>query len=106
MKGIVLGAIAALAMATLTATASAGTTSAHRVSGSLVSLVAATTTVTKAANREAEAAAGRSTATEKKATEAPENPFVAAIKSVPPSGQVSAACQQAIDALKAMRQAD
>jgi hypothetical protein len=103
IKAIVLGAIAALALATLTA--NAGTSSTHRVSGSLVSLVAATTTVTKAADREAVTAAARSTASEK-ASEPSQKPVVA-IKSVAPSVvQVSAACQQAIDTLKALRQAD
>ena len=103
IKAIVLGAIAALALATLTA--NAGTSSTHRVSGSLVSLVAATTTVTKAADREAVAAATRSTASEK-ASEPSQKPVVA-IKSVAPSAvKVSAACQQAIDTLKALRQAD
>jgi hypothetical protein len=105
IRAIVLGAIAALAMATLTATANAGTSSTHRVSGSLASLVAATTTVTKTADREVEAAAARATA-RIKATESAQKPIVA-IKSAAPSAlQVSATCQQAIDALKAMRQAD
>ena len=102
IKAIVLGAIAALALATLTA--SAGTTSTHRVSGSLVSLVAATTTVTKAADREAAAAAARSMASEK-TTEPSEKPVVA-VKPVAARAPVSVACQQAIDALKALRQAD
>ena len=102
IKAIVLGAIAALALATLTA--NAGATSTHRVSGSLVSLVAATTTVTKAADREAVAAAARSTASEK-TTEPSEKPVVA-VKPVAARAPVSAACQQAIDAMKALRQAD
>jgi hypothetical protein len=104
IKAIMLGAIAALGMATLTA--NANTTATRQESGSLVSLVAATTTVTKAADREVVAAAARSTASEK-ATEPSEEPVVAAIKSVAPRpAQVSAACQQAMNALKAMRQAD
>jgi hypothetical protein len=102
IKAIVLGAIAALALAT--PTANAGTTSTHRVSGSLVSLVAATTTVTKEADREAAAAAARSTASEK--TTEPSDKPVVAVKPVAPRAPVSAACQQAIDALKALRQAD
>ena len=102
IKAIVLGAIAALALATLTA--NAGTTSTHRVSGSLVSLVAATTTVTKAADREAVAAAARTTASEK-TTEPSQKPVVA-VKPLAQHAPVSAACQQAIDVLKALRQAD
>ena len=102
IKAIVLGAIAALALATLTAYA--GTTSTHRVSGSLVSLVAATTTVTKAADREAVAAAARTTASEK-TTEPSQKPVVA-VKPLAQHAPVSAACQQAIDVLKALRQAD
>jgi hypothetical protein len=104
IKAIILGAIAALGMATLTA--NANTTATRQESGSLASLVAATTSVTKAADREVVAAATRSTASEK-ATEPSEKPVVAAIKSVAPRpAQVSAACQQAMNALKAMRQAD
>jgi hypothetical protein len=103
MKAIVLGAVAALAMATLTA--NAGTTATPRVSGSLVSLVAATTTVAKGADRDEVMVATRSTETEKAA-----EPAVKPVGAVKPvtshAPQPSAACQQAIDALKAMHQAD
>jgi hypothetical protein len=103
IKAIVLGAVATLAMATLTA--NAGTTATPRVSGSLVSLVAATTTVAKVADRDEVAGATRSTETEKAAEPAVKP--VAAVKPVTSHApQPSAACQQAIDTLKAMHQAD
>lgn len=99
IKAIMVGAIAALAVATLTA--NANTTATPRTSGSLVSLVTATTTVAKV---EATMAATRSTESEN--TEPAINPVVA-VKPVPPRApQRSAACQQAIDALKAMHRAD
>jgi hypothetical protein len=103
MKAIVLGAVAALAMATLTA--NAGTTATPRVSGSLVSLVAATTTVAKVADRDEVTVATRSTETEK-AAEPALKPVVAVKPLTPRAPQPSAACQQAIDTLKAMHQAD
>jgi L-lactate permease len=103
IKAIVLGAVAVLAMATLTA--NAGTTATPRVSGSLVSLVAATTTVTKAADREAVTVAARSTESEKTA-EAAEKPVVAVKPVAPRALRTSAACQQAIATLKAMHEAD
>lgn len=103
MKAIVLGAVAALAMATLTA--NAGTTATPRVSGSLVSLVAATTTVAKVADRDEVTVATRSTETEK-AAESALKPVVAVKPLTPRAPQPSAACQQAIDTLKAMHQAD
>jgi hypothetical protein len=103
IKAIVSGAVAVLAMATLTA--NAGTTATHHVSGSLVSLVAATTTVTKAADREAVTVATRSTESEKTA-EAAEKPVVAVKPVAPRALQTSAACQQAIATLKAMHAAD
>jgi hypothetical protein len=103
MKAIVLGAVAALAMATLTA--NAGTTATPRVSGSLVSPVAATTTVAKVADRDEVTVATRSTETEK-AAEPALKPVVAVKPLTPRAPQPSAACQQAIDTLKAMHQAD
>jgi hypothetical protein len=98
-----VGAIAALALATLTANASTAAT--HQGSGSLVSLVAATTTVATVADRdEATVAATRSAESEK--TEPAVKPVVAVKPVAPRAPQPSAACQQAIDALKAMHQAD
>jgi hypothetical protein len=71
----------------------------------VVSLVAATTTVAKAADRDEVTVAMRSTNSEK--TSEPAAKPVVAVKPVAPRAlQVSAACQQAIDALKAMHQAD
>jgi hypothetical protein len=90
-------------MATLTA--NAGTTATPRVSGSLVSLVAATTTVAKVADRDEVTVATRSTETEK-AAEPALKPVVAVKPLTPRAPQPSAACQQAIDTLKAMHQAD
>jgi hypothetical protein len=103
IKAIVLGAVAALAMATLTA--NAGTMATPRVSGSLVSLVAATTAVTKVADREEVTVATRSTESEKVA-EAAQKPVVAIKPAAPRALQTSAACQQAIATLKAMHAAD
>jgi hypothetical protein len=99
-KTIILGAIAALALATLTA--NAGNRATHQVSGSLVSLVAAATTVTKTDRDVASAAA--KTATHDPSTEAVRKPVVAA-KPVAKI-TVSADCQNAINNLKALRQAD
>ena len=99
-KTIILGAIAALALATLTA--NAGNRATHQVSGSLVSLVAAATTVTKTDRDVASAAA--KTATLKASTEAVQKPVVAA--KAMPKITVSADCQNAINNLKALRQAD
>jgi len=103
IKPIMVGAIAGLALATLTA--NAGTTATPRISGSLVTLVAATTTVTKAADREAATGATRSGESEK-AAEPAVNPVVAVKPVTPRVLQTTAACQQAIDTLKAMHQAD
>jgi hypothetical protein len=101
IKAIMVGAIAALALATLTANA---TSAPPRVSGSLVSLVEATTTVARAADREALTVATRSTESEKAAEAA--KPVVAVKPVAPRALQTTAACQQAIDTLKAMHQAD
>jgi len=86
-KTIILGAIAALAFATLTA--NAGNRATTPAQGSLVSLVAATTTVAKA-DRDA-ATAARPAATHEEATEAVQKPVVAAKPA--PKITVSAACQ-------------
>lgn len=99
-KTIILGAIAALALATLTA--NAGNRATHHVQGSLLSLVAAATTVAKTDSDVASAAAKG--ATNEESTEAVERPVVAA----KPASKitVSTGCQTAITALKALRQAD
>ena len=103
MKAIVLGAVAALAMATLTA--NAGTPATRHASGSLVSLAAATTTVATVADRDEVAVATRSAESEKSGEPALK-PVVALKPVAPRAPQPSAACQQAIDTLKAMHQAD
>jgi hypothetical protein len=103
IKAIIVGAIAALALVTLTA--NADTAANSRVSGSLVTLVAATTTISKTADRTVVTVATRRADTEKTAEPA-EKPVVA-VKAVPPRApQTTAACEQAINALKAMHQAD
>ena len=99
-KTIILGAIAALALATLTA--NAGNRATHQVQGSLVSLVAAATTVTKT-DRDVASAAARS-ATLRESTEAAQKPVVAA--KAAPKMSVSTDCQNAINNLKALRRAD
>lgn len=97
-KTIILGAIAALALVTLSANAGNGAT--PQAQGTLVSLVAAATTVARA-DRDATAAA---TAIHAEAVEAVTKPVVAA-RPVP-KVTVSAACQDAINTLKALHQAD
>jgi hypothetical protein len=99
-KSIILGAIAVLALATLSA--NAGNRATPRAPGSLVSLLAATTTVAKA-DRDAEVAA-LPAATHTEATEAVQKPVVTARPA--PKVVVSAACQDAINKLKALHQAD
>jgi hypothetical protein len=98
-KTIILGAIAALALATLTA--NAGTRATHQVQGSLVSLVAAVTSVTKT-DRDVASAAAKGA--QEESTEAVEKPVVAAKPA--PLITVSTDCQNAINNLKALRQAD
>ena len=99
-KTIILGAIAALALVTLSA--NAGNRATPQGQGSLVSLVAATTTVARA-DRDATATAA-ATAIHAEAVEAVTKPVVAA-RPVP-KVTVSAACQDAINTLKALHQAD
>ena len=99
-KTIILGAIAALALVTLSA--NAGNRATPQAQGSLVSLVAATTTVARA-DRDATATAA-ATAIHAEAVEAVPKPVVAA-RPVP-KVTVSAACQDAINTLKALHQAD
>ena len=102
IKAIVLGAVAVLAMVTLTA--NAGTPATPRISGSLVSLVAATTTVANTVERDSATVATRSTDSDKTAEPA-EKPL--AVKpAAPRAPQATAACLQAINTLKAMHQAD
>ncbi|MEA2634152.1 MAG: hypothetical protein QOH92_919 [Chloroflexota bacterium] len=103
IKAIMVGAIAALALATLSA--NAGTTPTPRISGTLVGLVAATTTVTKTAERDALTVATRSTDIDRTAEPA-EKPVVAVKPVAPRTPQTTAACLQAISTLKAMHQAD
>ena len=100
-KTIILGAIAALALATLTANAGNRPTAAAQ--GSLVSLIAATTSLTRA-DREAAATAVAVAATHQETTEPVEKPVVAAKPA--PRVTVSTACQGAINNLKAMHHAD
>ena len=102
-KAIILGAIAALTLATLTA--SAGTTATHRVQGSLVSLVATTTTVTKAADRD-QVSVDVKTSTAVKTTNQPAEKPDIKTRPAAPLVTVPAACQNAINSLKALRQAD
>lgn len=99
-KTIIAGAIGALALATLTA--NAGNVPTHRVQGSLVSLVAATTTVAKA---DRDAATAKS-ATHEQSSESAAKPVVAVKPAAPKVVATTPACQQAINGLKAMRQAD
>ena len=98
-KTIILGAIAALALATLTA--NAGNRATRQEPGSLVSLVAAATTLTKTDRDVATAAA--KTAALKGSTEAVRKPVVAGLA---PKITVSTDCQNAINSLKTLRQAD
>ena len=97
-KSIILGAIAALALVTLSA--NAGNRATPQAQGSLVSLVAATTNVAKA-DREVEATAA---AAATQATAAVVKPVVAT--RLLPKVVVSTACQAAINNLKALHQAD
>jgi len=99
-KTIILGAIAALALVTLSA--NAGNRATPQAQGSLVSLVAATTSVARA-DRDA-AATAAATAIQAEAVEAVTKPVIAA-RPVP-KVTVSAACQDAINTLKALHQAD
>src|SRR2546422_721184 len=96
-KTIILGAIAALALATLSA--NAGNRATHHAQGSLLSLVAATTSLARA-DREAEATAAAATHVE--ATEAVSKPAARPVSKIPVSG----ACQDAIKNLKVLHQAD
>src|ERR1700732_471654 len=94
MKTIILGAIAVLALAPLSA--NAGNRATPHVQGSLVSLVAASTSVAKADREAATTAAPAATHVE--ATEPVVKPAVATKPA--PKLAVSAACQDAINTLK------
>jgi hypothetical protein len=101
-KTIFLGAIAALALATLTA--NAGTATTHRGQGSVVSLVAATAAVAKA-DRDAVTVGIRSPAAEA-TPEATTRPVISAKPATPRAIAITPGCQQAINTLKAMPAAD
>jgi hypothetical protein len=108
-KTIILGAIAALGLATLSVNAA---NAPHRSApGSAMSLVAGTSAIAKA-DRDEVSAAVRTTSTVKTratsaTTEAAEKPEVEVEdEAEAPKGPVSPACQTAIDNLKALRQAD
>ena len=107
IKTIILGAIAVLALVAISA--NAGNQVTHQAQGSLVSLVAATTSVARAdreatATATAAATAAARTATHEEATEAVQKAVVVAKPA--PKIAVSAACQDAINVLKALHQAD
>src|SRR5207302_712183 len=100
IKTVILGAIAVPALVSISA--NAGNQVTHQAQGSLVSLVAATTSVARA-NREATATAAATaaarTATHEEATEAVQKAVVVAKPA--PKIAVSAACQDAINTLTA-----
>ncbi len=105
-KTIIVGAIAALALATLSA--NAGNAPQRHTTGSAKSLVAGTAAIAKA-NRDEVSAAVRTASTVKTTTtaEAAEKPEVEdEDEAEAPEHPVSAACQAAIDNLKALRRAD
>jgi len=101
-KVIISGAIAALALAALTA--NAGMLATHRVQGSVVSMVVATAAVAKA-DRDDVAVATHSPRPEPSA-EPTAKPAVAVKPATPRAIQITPGCQLAINRLKAMHQAD
>ena len=103
-KTIILGAIAALALATLSV--NAGNAPQRSVLGSTASLVAGTAAIVKADRDEANAVkrATPSTTTKIETAEKPEAEDEAEDEA--PKAPRSPACQAAIDHLKALRQAD
>jgi len=101
-KAIISGAIAALALAALTA--NAGMLATHRVQGSVVSMVVATAAVAKA-DRDDVAVATHSPRPEPSA-EPTAKPAVAVKPATPRAIQITPGCQLAINRLKAMHQAD
>jgi len=96
------GAIATLALAALTA--NAGTLATHRAQGRVVSLAAASTALTRA-DGDAVTVATRSPRPEP-SPEPTEKPAVAVKPATPRAIQITPGCQLAINALKAMHQAD
>ena len=102
IKAMITGAIAAIGIATLTANASSAPQ--PRSLGSVVSLVAGTTTIMKA-DRDEVSVATRSTSAVPAIARPAEKP-VAAVKPASARFTLSAGCQQAINALKALHQAD
>ncbi len=106
-KTIILGAIAALALATLSV--NAGNAPQRSVQGSAMSLVAGTAAIAKADRDEVNAGAVKTTATTTTATitEAAEKAEVEdEAEDDAPKAPRSPACQAAIDNLKALRHAD
>jgi hypothetical protein len=112
-KTIILGALAALALATVSV--NAGNAPHRSLPGSAMSLVAGTAAIAKAERDEANAAVRTTSAVKKTSTTTtPSTSTAAAQKSEveneagddAPKGPVSQACQTAIDNLKALRQAD
>jgi len=101
-KAMITGAIAAIGIATLTANASSAPQ--PRSLGSVVSLIAGTTTIMKA-DRDEVSVATRSTSAVPAIAGPAEKPL-AAVKPASARFTLSAACQQAINALKALHQAD
>ena len=100
-KAMITGAIAAIGIATLTANASSAP---HPNSlGSVVSLLAGTTTIMKADDDVSVATRGAITPP---AIARPAETPVAAVKPASARFTPSAACQQAINALKALHQAE
>ena len=102
-KTIVSGAVAALALATLTA--NAGNLQSHWAPGSVVSMVAATTAVARA-DRDAIAVGIASTTQQESPEPAVAKPAAAVKPAAPRVIQITPGCQQAINTLKAMHQAD
>ena len=101
-KAMITGAIAAIGIATLTANASSNS---HQGSpGSVVSLVAGTTTIMRA-DRDEVSVATRGAITAPAIAGPAEKPL-AAVKPAAARFTLSAACQQAINALKALHQAE
>ena len=95
---IILGALGALALATLSA--SAGLTS-PRAQGRVTSLVAATATVANT-DRDGAAAVGARATPSKDSPEAVSKPVVAVKPAAPKAISVAPACQQALNSLKAL----
>ncbi len=102
-KTIILGAIAALALATLSV--NAWNAPQRSAQGSAMSLVAASATLAKADRGEVSTALQTTSAVKTTTAEPAEKPEVED-EAEAPKGPVSAACQTAIDNLKALRQAD